>query len=142
MKTVTSEQLINHVKTEIERLINTLGVYPESVANMLCGVWVKRTWSLTEDDCIDNTKQYSIFHFDFTAALHDMLKIMNENNIPVQDIDHNPSSLYDLNISIRTKEHCFDYYPVMICTSLGEQDDDYEGILSGVTDLQNTYCQE
>ena len=148
---VTANELMAHVYERFEKF----GLSHHTVEEIINGVWAERTSCTVRNHYThDGIRVPRLIHYGFADALYEVFNLMKENDLTIQDIECNeypPELAYPtLIFSVHTKEHRYEYYPVLLCSQChldfefdSEEDpakDEYMQIKNGVAHLSAVYC--
>ena len=144
---VTANELMAHVNGQFEKLRLSHG----TVDKIINGVWAERTSCTVRNHYThDGIRVPRLIHYGFADALYEVLKLMQENELTLQDLECNeypPELAYPtLIFSVHTKEHGYEYYPVLLCSQFhfdsefDSTEDEYMQIENAVASLSAVYC--
>ena len=87
-----------------------------------------------------------MIHYGVVDAFYELFKLMLENDLTIKDLDCYPhcyESAYPnpiIDFTVRTKEHEYKYFPIMLRSSFDSEEDEYMLIQIGIARLKAAYC--
>jgi hypothetical protein len=139
---VTAKELMYYVEEQIKKY----DYHADKLGEFLNGLWAEKV-SCTVRDCLmfDGIQGARIIHYEIVDAFNQILVIMIENDLVLEDLDiilSFPELPYpEVMFSISTKEHLYEYYPIMLSSHYGSEEDEYIEIKNGISRLQAIYSE-
>ena len=139
---VTANQLMDYVEEQMRKY----DFRPDDLDKIANGLWVERTsCTVRRHLTFDDVRGSRIIHYEAADAFYELLKLMNENDLTLEDLECYPycyESAYPnpiIDFTVKTKEHEYKYYPVMLYDQRDSEKDEYMQI-KGVAHLQAIHC--
>ena len=138
---ITVKELMDYVEEQLEKHKFSLG----NLDKIINGLWAEKISCTVRNRLMfDGIQGACIMHYDVIDVFHEILLIMKENDLTLEDLTFglNPPELPcpDLIFSICTKEHTYEYYPVLLSSTYDSEGDEYLQIKSGIEHLRAVYC--
>ena len=131
----------------VEEQINKYKFRPEDMDEIINGLWVERTTcTVREHLMFDDVRGSRIIHYGITDAFYELFKLMKENDKTLQDLECYPycyESAYPnpiIDFTVRTYEHEYKYYPVMLYNQRDSEKDEYMQLKNGIARLKAIHC--
>ncbi len=139
---VTAKELMDFVKNEINE-----NVCISNINEVVNGLWAeKTTCDVRHHLMISGIRTSSIQHFEAAKALHQLLMIMQENDLTIDDLESEhilPEFTFgdkQLSFIVKTREHEYEFYPIML--SDGMESEEYSVIKNELKKLEQSDCSE
>jgi hypothetical protein len=140
---ITAWKLMDYVEEQLE--LNHFS--PDDMDKMLNGLWAERTTcTVRQHLTFDDVRGSRIIHYGVADAFYELFKIMQENNLTINDLECYPNcyaSAYPnpiIDFTVHTSEHEYKYYPVMLYDQRDSEKDDYMHIKNKTARLRAVYC--
>jgi hypothetical protein len=137
---VTANELMYYVEEQMKKY----NFRPDDLDKIINGLWAEKV-SCTVRNCLmfDGIQGARIMHYEIVDAFNQILVIMKENNLVLEDLDIilSPPELPcpEVMFSISTKGHLYEYYPIMLSSHYGSEEDEYIETKNGIVRLQTSY---
>ena len=140
---ITAWKLMDYVEEQLE--LNHFS--PDDMDKMLNGLWAERTTcTVREHLTFDDVRGSRIIHYGVVDAFYELFKLMLENDLTIKDLECYPycyESSYPnpiIDFTVKTKEHEYKYYPVLLYDQHDSDKDDYMHIKNETARLRAVYC--
>jgi hypothetical protein len=129
----------------VEEQIMKYDIRRDNLDKILNGLWAEKISCTVRNRLMfDGIQGACIMHYDVIDIFHEILLIMKENDLTLEDLtfELNLPELPcpDLIFSICTKEHKYEYYPVLLSSTYNSEGDEYLHIKSRIGHLRAVYC--
>ena len=120
--------------------------HPRKQEKIINGLWTEKTKCTVRNyHTYDGIQGARIMHYDVVDAFYEMLAMMKENDLTLEDLNYEksppelpyPSFMF----SISTKEHEYEYYPILLCGTYNSKADEYIQIKNSFARLRAFCCQ-
>ena len=120
---------------------------PDDMDKILNGLWVERTiCTVRQHLTFDDVRGSRIIHYGVVDAFYELFKLMLENDLTIKDLECYPyccESAYPnpiIDFTVKTKEHEYKYYPVMLYDQRDSDNDEYMHIKNETARLRAVFC--
>ena len=140
---VCSNELMDYFEEQILKY----NFRPDDMDKILNGLWVERTTcTVRRHLTFDDVRGSRIIHYGVVDAFYELFKLMKENDLAIKDLECYPycyESAYPnpiIDFKVRTYEHEYRYYPVMLYDQCDSDNDEYMHIKNETARLRAVYC--
>ena len=138
---VTAKELMDYVEEQIKKY----KLRPYELERLLNGLWAEKISCTVRNRLMfDGIQGACVMHYDVIDVFYEILLIMKENDLALEDLTFvlSPPELPcpEFLFSIRTKEHTYEYYPVLLSNTYKSEGDEYLQIKAGIAYLRTVDC--